>query len=194
MSNDLRDQIYNELNLRETEDLLEIWQTNDHEEWSETAFEVIKGILIERLGEVPPQELPGDEQEEEEILEDDGLEKWEAQLLDDKSQPEFYDTLEVITLKDSINKTAKAVIVVYALANLINIQGYVSLAESYFVGHEGLFTPLIYFLAFIFVSLNAAVSIAIVYFPLKALTYILRILMEMEFNSRKGIKPDPLAE
>jgi hypothetical protein len=55
MSNDLREQIHNELNLRETEDLLEIWRANDHEEWSDTAFEVIREILSERLGEVPPQ-------------------------------------------------------------------------------------------------------------------------------------------
>ena len=58
MSNKLRQQIYNTLNLRETEDLLDIWQTNDRVEWSETAFEVIEEILKQRLEEVPPQEEP----------------------------------------------------------------------------------------------------------------------------------------
>ena len=31
MSNELRQQMYNELNLRETEDLWEIWRADDHE-------------------------------------------------------------------------------------------------------------------------------------------------------------------
>jgi hypothetical protein len=184
MSDELRQQIHNELNLRETEALLEIWRTNDHEEWSDRAFEVIKEILSERLGEVPLQELPGDEQEKEENLDDDGLDEWEAKVLDDENQPEFYDTLEVITLKDNINKTAKAIIVVYALVNLVNIQGYISLVGSDFVGREG-FTLLIYLIAFVLVCLNAAIGIAVVYFPLKVLIQILRILMEMEFRSRK---------
>ena len=87
MSKEFRDQIYNELNLRETEDLLEILYINDHEEWSDTAFEVIKEILIGRLGEIPPQEELVDKSTEEESFEDDGFEEWEAKLLDDDHQP-----------------------------------------------------------------------------------------------------------
>ena len=48
MNHELRDQIYNNMNLRETDELLEIWQTNDRVEWSETTFEVIKEILKSR--------------------------------------------------------------------------------------------------------------------------------------------------
>jgi hypothetical protein len=87
--------MYNELNLKETEDLLEIWNTNDHEDWSDSAFEVIKQLLSERLGEVPLQELQRDEQESE-SLKDEGLDGWEAKLLDEENQPEFYNTLEVL--------------------------------------------------------------------------------------------------
>lgn len=186
MDNELRDQIYNELSLRETEDLLEIWQTNDHEEWSDTAFEVIKEILIKRLGEIPPQEIPGDEQEEGESFQDDELDEWEAKALEDENQPAFYDPLEVITWKDNINKVAKIVILVYALQSLLMFPWFSSLVGSYFRNRPE-FIPLIYLLAFIFVGLSAVVSIAIVYFPLKALSHILRILMEMEYRSRKGI-------
>ena len=109
MNDNLRDQIYNQLYLRDTEDLLEIWHTNDHEEWSDTAFEVIEDILIKRLGEIPSQEEVVNRDSEVEALEDDGLDEWEAKALDDENQPEFYDTLEVITLKDNLNKTTKAV-------------------------------------------------------------------------------------
>jgi len=190
MSDNLRDQIYNQLNLRDTEDLLEIWHTNDHEEWSDTAFEVIEDILIKRLGEIPSQEEIVNRDTEVEVLEDDGLDEWEAKALDDENQPEFYDTLEVITLKDNLNKTTKAVIIVYALMNLANIPYFSFLAGSYLPNDQA-FAPLIYLIAFVLAGLSCAISIAITYFPLKALTQILRILMEMEFNSRKA---KPLVE
>ena len=47
------DSIQRELNLRETEDLVEIWQEHDKAKWSESAFEAIRLILLKRTGEVP---------------------------------------------------------------------------------------------------------------------------------------------
>lgn len=38
--------------------MLNIWQTNDRVEWSDIAFEVIQELLLDRLGEVPPQNPP----------------------------------------------------------------------------------------------------------------------------------------
>jgi tetratricopeptide (TPR) repeat protein len=55
MTNDLRQQIYNNLNLRETEDLLEIWQNGDPADWEKFTFEIIEKILVERLGGLPAQ-------------------------------------------------------------------------------------------------------------------------------------------
>jgi len=52
-----REEIRRNLDLRETEDLLEIWQENDLEEWDAEVFEIVKTILLERLGEVPPQSV-----------------------------------------------------------------------------------------------------------------------------------------
>jgi len=46
--------------------------------------------------------------------------------------------------------------------------------------------PIIYLISFIVAGLSAAVAIAVVYFPLKALSQILRILMEREFRIRKA--------
>jgi hypothetical protein len=51
-------QVYNNLNLKETDELVKIWQTNDRIEWTETAFNAIREILNERLGEIPPQNMP----------------------------------------------------------------------------------------------------------------------------------------
>jgi len=183
MSNELRQQIHNELNLRETEDLLEIWRTNDHEEWSDTAFEVIKEILSERLGEVPSQELPSQEQEGEERFEDDGLAEWEAKLLDDENQPELYDTQEFLRIKDNIDKVAFAAIIVYILLGLLNFSFIRMLFQGIVLSPSEIAESVPDILSTI---ISVSFRIAITYTPLKALTQILRILMEMEFRSRKA--------
>jgi tetratricopeptide (TPR) repeat protein len=57
MSNNHREQIRKNLVAKETEELLDIWQNDDVDEWDETAFEIIKEILLERLGYLPPQSV-----------------------------------------------------------------------------------------------------------------------------------------
>lgn len=181
MSAELHDQIYNELNLRETEDLVEIWQTHDREQWSDTAFEVVREILMQRLGEVP---VRSEIVEQGESAEDDNLEEWEAKLLDNENQPEFYDTLQVLSLRDNIDKVAKAAIVVYSLLGLLKLQIVFTLLQGVPLSLPGIVQALPYDL---FTVLSTGMQIVLVYFPLKALVHILRILMEMEFRSRKGI-------
>lgn len=55
MNDNLRAQIYNNLIIKDTEELLEIWQSGDPSEWEEEVFEIVKELLVERLGAVPPQ-------------------------------------------------------------------------------------------------------------------------------------------
>ncbi|HAW52799.1 MAG TPA: hypothetical protein DCX54_10815 [Flavobacteriales bacterium] len=55
MFNDLREQIYKNFELEETDTLLDIWQTNNRGEWSDLVFEILKEILADRLEAVPPQ-------------------------------------------------------------------------------------------------------------------------------------------
>jgi tetratricopeptide (TPR) repeat protein len=57
MSDYHREQIYNNLIAKETEDLLDIWQFGKIDEWDEIVFEVIKDIFLERLGFLPPQSI-----------------------------------------------------------------------------------------------------------------------------------------
>jgi tetratricopeptide (TPR) repeat protein len=57
MNDNYREYIHNNLNTRETEDLLEIWQKGDTSEWEKEVFEIIKEILLERLGYIPPQSI-----------------------------------------------------------------------------------------------------------------------------------------
>ena len=117
MSNSLREQNFKSLNLKETDELLEIWKTNDRTEWSDTAFEVIEALLNERIGQIPSQNEPVFEHKDN-IDEEDGLEEWEAKLLDEENQPEFYDTLEVLELRHKINNVAIAAIITYALVGI----------------------------------------------------------------------------
>lgn len=58
MSDHFREQLYRDLNQKTTEELTEIWQVNNRAELSDTAFDVIKTILQERLVELPPQKEP----------------------------------------------------------------------------------------------------------------------------------------
>jgi tetratricopeptide (TPR) repeat protein len=55
MGDNLQEQIYNNLIIKDTEDLLEIWHNGDLSEWEENVFEMIEQILKERLGHVPTQ-------------------------------------------------------------------------------------------------------------------------------------------
>ena len=59
MNNARREQLTNILELRDTEDLLEIWQEYDTDGWKAEVFEIIRGILLERLGYLPPQSIEG---------------------------------------------------------------------------------------------------------------------------------------
>lgn len=180
MNTDLRDQIYRNFKSKDTEELLDIWETNDRQEWSDLAFEVLQEVLTERVGSLPEQNSHILEKNEEESLDD--LEEWEARLLDNEDQPQLYDTLEVIDLIENINKVAKAAIVIYIVVYIISS----SAIQAIFAG--GLSSldeaPSLIWNLFT-VILVTALQIAFVYFPLKALSHILRILMEMEFNSRK---------
>jgi hypothetical protein len=65
MSDNLRNQIHENMNNKETGELVEIWQKHDTEEWTETALDVVREILLARLGELPSQEKPFQEAQDE---------------------------------------------------------------------------------------------------------------------------------
>jgi hypothetical protein len=177
MSNDLHKQVYNNLNLKETDELVEIWQKNDRVEWTEDTFNIIRDILQERLGELPPQDEPILEYTDAD--EDDEVEF----LIDEENPPEFYNPHEVLRLEKWLYKAAIASIVASAVSSLIALPQTQRIVLSYFMGNmEWNFVAwLITIVIFVFaVGLQSIV----IYFPLRALGSILKILMEMEFNSR----------
>jgi len=183
MNNDLREQIRNTLDLKDTNELLDIWQINNRAEWSDDAFDVIKDILMERGEEIFEQDDPIYEVEEvdEETL-DEKMESWEAKALDAEEQPELYSVADVLLLKRNINRVAKAAVIIYALIGILNIPWVSMFLQNGTIRISDILQSSYKTIA---VILTVVIQIAVIYFPLKTLTHILRILMQMEFNSRK---------
>jgi hypothetical protein len=182
MSDNLREQIFESLNLKNTDELLDIWQTNDREEWSDTAFDLIREILSERGVEIPVQDefVPGEEKDEAE--DDLNLTEWERKIVDDENPPTYYDPFETVRISKWLDLAAKIMVGLIILSNLINYQSTNRIIHSYFASNP---IPILEaILTFLLVALNVAIGAASTYFTLITLSRILKILMEMEFNSR----------
>jgi tetratricopeptide (TPR) repeat protein len=54
MGDNFRNQLYQNLNQKKTKELIHVWQERDTEQWDEMVFDIIRQILIERLGRTPP--------------------------------------------------------------------------------------------------------------------------------------------
>jgi hypothetical protein len=171
------------MNIKETDELLEIWRTNDRFEWSDEAFNAVKEILKERGVKIPKQAEPVYEHEEEINKDDYEFSKEELKIVDDENPPAFYDPFEVILLTKRLDWMLKVMIVFIVLYSIINFPNSRNIIQGFFIQNP---KPALEFVISALVAfLNAALGIIIMYVPLKALTYILRILMEMEFRSRK---------
>jgi hypothetical protein len=185
MSSNLHKQIYNSLKLKDTDELVEIWQTNDRVEWSQTAFDVLQEILQERLGELPPQDEPileyTDDNEDEDINTDFDFQ------IDDENLPEFYDPYEVLRLERWLYKATIAAIIAFAVSSLIALPQTKGIVLSYFMGNPE-WNFVAWVIAIVVFIFGVALQSIIIYFPLKALGSILKILMEMEFHSRGAAK------
>jgi hypothetical protein len=184
MSNDLHYQIYQEMNLIETNELLEIWQNNDHFEWSDIAFDVIDEILKERDVEIPNQNEPIYDHNDEEAGEDYEFSEEELKIIDDKNPPAFYDPFEVLKVSKWLDLAVKAMIALIVIQSLLNVSTYWRIAQSYFINNPYSFW--VYLITALIVAAKIALDVLLTYVPLKALSRILRILMEMEFRSRKA--------
>lgn len=58
MNDELRKQIHRNFSQKGTDELVEIWRTNNRGEWAEMTFDVIRELLQERHVELPPQNEP----------------------------------------------------------------------------------------------------------------------------------------
>ena len=156
MKNDILKQIYNTLNLRETADLISIWYEDDREQWSDSAFQSIEQILLERLGEIPPRS----ESEITISLDSSGR----------KNDPEFYKPQSVISLASWINKVA-----VFSIFNtlILSITSYPVVGEMLksFVGQSSDMIGFYQVFIYIIMTLLTPIYVAFTYFALKALVF-----------------------
>ncbi len=182
MSLELRKQIREALELKPTDELLEIWKTNDRVEWSEEAFEAVREILKRRRVKAGRQgpaihEHPTEEEKDAEFTE------LELKIIDDENPPDFYDPMAVLQTSRWLEIAAKVMIGLAIAANLVSIRSSYNIAQSYLYRYPN--APVVYLVTFLLFVLNTAIGVVVAYFPLVALARILKILMEMEFNSRK---------
>jgi hypothetical protein len=70
---ELSGQIYSTLNPKETDELLNIWKTNNRSEWSDEVFAMIKEILQGRGVEIPQQGQPMFNKDKESLALDDDI-------------------------------------------------------------------------------------------------------------------------
>ena len=183
MDSDLRLRIHNDLNLKETGELLEIWKTNDRLTWTDTTFEVIEEILTGRGIKIPNQDEPVYEHYEE--SDNYGFTDEEIKILDDNDPPDFYDPLDVLVVCKWIERAAIASGVVAMFSNFLQFPATRGLVQSYFRGSP-LWDVVSYLLAFGITAASVLMVIIVTYFPLMAMARILKILMQMEFNSRRA--------
>jgi hypothetical protein len=184
MSDSLRQQIYTTLSQETTEKLSGIWQNNNRAEWTDLSFEVMAEILHERLGELPVQNDPVYETAKQ--LEEEQEDKENLEKENEESGPVFYEPQEVLSLNIWLNRAAIFGAAVAAIMSAITMPNMQSTISSIFP--NAMSGSIIASLGAIVISLlAAALQGAIIYFPLRGLSTVLKILMEMEFNSR-GVK------
>lgn len=184
MNDNLHNQIRDHLKLKTTDELLEIWQTNDRVEWTETAFDEIKGILTERGEKIPEQdEMINEYDEEVDPVKEFGFTEGELKIIDSEEQPELYDPLDVLLIRKRIEQAAFASIILVAISTLLNFPESKDLALYLLQSFPSL-TSLAIPIAVTATLIAIGMAVITTYLPLKALSKILQILMETEFNSR----------
>jgi len=187
MSNNLREHIYNNLNLKTTDELVQIWQSNDRKAWEDITFELIREILLERLGEVPSQNGPsyengGDEEDKGEFVEGEQ----DEELEDDDNEPVFYDPQHVKWLETWLNRFAVVIVVVAVILSLYSLPGFHDYIASTFPGNR-VWNIVAWPFALVISVSERGVQSAFTFLILKALASILKILMAMEINSRQVV-------
>lgn len=180
MTENERETIYRNLILLDTDELVNHWLKHDDNEWMPIAFEVMEEILIERLGELPQQGYipskptpPVQEKRKSTSLN-------ELKVLIKDNDPVFYDPNKVIILIKWIFRVLNGIIFLYVVQFLFNNWYYFDALKEY-----ELSSALWIDIGFSFVTL--LVTIFVLFVEMRTLAYILKILREMEINSRKNV-------
>jgi len=184
MSDQFNNQIYDNLNLKETDELVDIWTQNNRAEWTDTAFEIIEEILMERMGELPPQSALSfsrlkrviDRSVEEQDKEENLLER----ISDPENTSVLYEPAEVLKIVYWLRWIATAALVITGFLTLTELPDQME-SLSRFLSIDDFSGALTILLIFVY---SIIVRGFLPFFVLRAFASALEILMEMEFNSR----------
>ena len=189
MSDDLRRQIHNNMDLKDTEELLNIWVTNNQSVWTDDAIKVVEEILRKRNIELPLREASMNEkmEDEEAKYNPEDFTEEERKIMGDENPPEFYNPFEVISTSRQLKWAARAMVVFYTITQLMRYPSIKKTVYLYFSAEPFqtvTFHWLIDSVSLITMVVLIAAEATVIYFMLTGFSYILKILMEMEFNSR----------
>lgn len=154
-----------QLQERETEELVNIWQTNDRQTWTPEAFEAIRAILLDRLGSLPPQNAPTTQ---------------ETVLPENESPADTYHNFaRLVRIASWAALLSKAFLVLGTLIGLAGVATTFIGEASRFAG----FDPLAFFASLLNVLLIACISLFF-FVLLQATAEGIYLLMDIEENTR----------
>lgn len=164
-NNSMKDIIDRSLQEKETEELLDIWRENDHDQWTAEAFDAVRAILIQRGVELPSQETP--HEEEEMVSEEIEEETEEDEIYTDEENK----LLKLVSWADMLSYI---VIAVGAIRSIILIARFISTgsAQEGFVNIASLLLQLLDYL----------INYGFFYFVLKAVSEIIYLLIDMQHS------------
>ncbi len=161
-------EVLRQMEAKETDELLQIWQENDREAWTEEAFDAVRKILLERLGELPAQGLPEEEEPAEDESEEDG--RLILPYPTDK---------KLIWIADWSNRLSGVVLAIGIIEAMIR---FISVVVSQF-SNLGPNTAFIIFMG-LFVAVGSVLSYAFLYLVMQAITEIIYLLLDIRELSR----------
>ena len=184
-----RNEIYNAMQFKDSEELLSIWQDNDHVSWHDEVFEVVREILEDREEIIPEQnQAITDESQRKktgkirEFLLQMNTEK--PKFNTDEEQPVFYDPQEVLRFEGKIKYIAYALIGSSFISTLLILPEYVSNLLSLFPA-QGYLVFIIWMIVIIGLLIILVAQAAFIFYFFNLFGKIILILMEMEFSSRR---------
>ena len=176
MADNEREIIHGNLDLLETDELVKHWLKHDENEWMPIAFEVMGEILIGRLGELPTPDYQFDEP----ILPEQPKRKTlqELKSLVSDNDPVFYDPYKLGVFIRWLNR------VLYLLILFSTLQ-FSFYCWPFFEGLKEVKFDSSFWFLFRDELISLVIKVLVYFFVLKTITFVLKVLKEMEFNSRK---------
>jgi hypothetical protein len=115
----------------------------------------------------------------------ENIKEIESLIADQENPAIFYKPIDVLNLIKWIEWGEKVAIIVIILRNLVDFPRTVTIIKSYYFQEPNML--IVYLLSLTLLMLSVLFGIAITLVLLRTLKYVLRIVMEMEFTSRKNL-------